>query len=656
MQTVENVVSFPSTAAAINAKFKELSQGELYVTDIPGDLLWESYLKAFPPGTDPMFRVRTEHDCSCCRNFIKNIGNVVNGDLVSVWDVEGLPEPYATVAAAMSRLVKSQPIISVFRTKQPSYGAEFTWEDTIKWHHFHGSINSQHKHSEADRIRGEVATVVGVFQRGLEELKPEAIAEVLDLIDSNSIYRGAEHKAVVVAFQNIQREYLKLDFKGRQLLAWKSYKEPCSRLKNTVIGSLIQDLSEGKDIENAVKSFEQKVAPENYKRPKSLITPAMIEKATATLKELNLESALHRRFAKISDVSVNNVLFVDNAVRGKMKDGSLAEVLASEVKTKTPQLDNATPISMSDFVSNVLPSAKSIDLFLENGMLNNFVSLTAPVADNPARLLRWGNDFAWSYDGNVTDSIKQKVKRAGGNVDAKLRVSLSWFNKDDLDIHVHEPNGNHIYFGNKQDKLDVDMNVSCPVRDAVENVSWNKMTNGTYSVVIHNYNRRESVDVGFIVEIETNGVLHSFSYDKPVVGNVDVFRFTVANGEVTNIIPSKCVSADTASKEKWGIKTNALVSVDSLMLSPNYWDDNKVGNQHWFFMLHDCKNPEPTRSLYNEFLHPNLEQHRKVFEILGDKMKCPVSDDQLSGVGFSSTRKDKVKVVVSKSRAYHITF
>ena len=28
------------------------------------------------------------------------------------------------------------------------------------------------------------------------------------------------------------------------------------------------------------------------------------------------------------------------------------------------------------------------------------------------------------------------VKRAGGNVTGKLRVSLSWFNHDDLDLHV----------------------------------------------------------------------------------------------------------------------------------------------------------------------------------------------------------------------------
>ena len=113
------------------------------------------------------------------------------------------------------------------------------------------------------------------------------------------------------------------------------------------------------------------------------------------------------------------------------------------------------------------------------------------------------------------------------------------------------------------------------------------------------------------------------------------------------------------SIEKWGLTTNNLVRVNTLLLSPNHWDDNSVGNRHWFFILDGCHNPDPIRGLYNEFLQPSLEQHRKVFEVLGDKLKCQPSDDQLSGVGFSSTRKDTAVVVVqsgTKKRPYKIVF
>jgi len=46
------------------------------------------------------------------------------------------------------------------------------------------------------------------------------------------------------------------------------------------------------------------VAPANYKRPKSLITKKMIADALKTVDKLNLRSAVDRRHANITDVSV----------------------------------------------------------------------------------------------------------------------------------------------------------------------------------------------------------------------------------------------------------------------------------------------------------------------------------------------------------------
>ena len=54
---------------------KEL--GNLFTVDLDKDRLYEHYLRAILPETNPMFRKRTEHDCSCCRHFIKSIGNVI---------------------------------------------------------------------------------------------------------------------------------------------------------------------------------------------------------------------------------------------------------------------------------------------------------------------------------------------------------------------------------------------------------------------------------------------------------------------------------------------------------------------------------------------------------------------------------------------------
>ena len=63
-----------------------------------------------------------------------------------------------------------------------------------------------------------------------------------------------------------------------------------------MIGTLLVDLASGVDLEAAVRSFESKVAPANYKRPTALITQSMIDSALEKLSELGLEDAVKETF------------------------------------------------------------------------------------------------------------------------------------------------------------------------------------------------------------------------------------------------------------------------------------------------------------------------------------------------------------------------
>ena len=82
---------------------------------------------------------------------------------------------------------------------------------------------------------------------------------------------------------------------------------------------------------------------------------------------------------------------------------------------------------------------------------------------------------------------------------------------------------------------------------------------------------------------------------------------------------------------------------------------NKTGNKHYFFMLNGCTNPEQANGFYNEFLSNGLTEHKKVFEVLSSKLKCPLATDQLSGLGFSSTVRNTL-LVKADSRPYCILF
>ena len=671
------MADFKPFARAVRKRFAEMAaEGALFCVASERDTIWLTYLNAFPEGSNPIYRTRQEHDCSCCRHFIYNTGNVVaiqNGALASLWDLNGLSEPYQTVADAMSAYVRSKPIRDTFLTRFATHGQlisrAFIDNNVVQFDHFSAEIPRDYVAQDVATRQGNDRTMHDVFVRGLTELKAEALSTVLDLIEQNNLYRGAEFKRQIVEFAALRARYAAiLDERERDIFAWSKLKEGPSvtRLRNTAIGTLLQDLSADVDLEEAVRKYEAIVAPQNFRRSTALISKAQVESAMAAIQALGLEPALERRHARYSDVPITSVLFVDNAVRGRLK-GGIESLLMQEVKDRVTDARTriAPEISIDEFVSHVLPNVQSVQLRLDNELLPNFMNLTAPVHEDAPPLFKWNNGFAWSYDGNVTDTIRDKVKRAGGRVEGvAMRVSLAWFKTDDFDLHCAAPAGREIYFGNKAGILDVDMNVRSEdaSHEPVENMRWIKPPeDGVYRFWVNNFTHRESVNAGFVIEIEGNGLsgietLH-YKKDIPHKGDVHVANILIDGGQIREIKPNLDLMAGPAQREHWGLKTLELARVNSIILSPNYWPDGQcgVGNKHWFFILDGCRNPLPVRGIYNEFLRSDLEKHRKVFEVLGDKTKCPVADEQMPGVGFSSTLRAKA-TVLANNRPYTICF
>ena len=581
-----------------------VKSGPVFVASVTGDRLYDAYLAAFPQGTNLIFKQKTEHDCSCCKSFVRHVGNVVNvaddGTVRTIWDdaAKNAPTPYSHVASVLRAEVLAHPIGGLFRVsvKETCFGATTSRSqdpDTKKvstWNHFHtGPIPSELRAASPGQVCGDYATTVAVFERGLTELSPEALETVLSLIDGNNLYRGEEHRGAVAKFQKAQRAYLALPEKDRRTFAWVHAADPAARFRNTVIGTLVQDMSAGVELEAAVRAFESKVAPQNYKRTTSLVTPAMVKKAMETIQSLDMENALERRFAVMGDISVNDVLWVDGAARPLMK-GGIGDVLMAHAKSthvSNGLAPNAENISIDDFMARVLTTAAGMEFLFKNEHVGNLMALTAPVNPEPRQLFKWTNDFAWSYGGNVADSIAERVKKAGGRVEgASLRVSLSWSNYDDLDLHIHEPAGRgvrglneHIFFGHKQGwtggTLDVDMNAGGRTsREPVENVVWTaSVPDGAYRVVVNNYNQREMTDVGFVVEVECGGKLSHFTYNKAVRSgqSIEIVTLHMKGGVIERVEAGDPAISTTAIKTtKWGLTTEQFVKVSAVTLSPNH--------------------------------------------------------------------------------------
>ena len=99
-------------------------------------------------------------------------------------------------------------------------------------------------------------------------------------------------------------------------------------------------------------------------------------------------------------------------------------------------------------------------------------------------------------------------KLKGGR--GELRINLSWTSLDDLDLHVYDPDENHIYYGEEEHtcqeslgKLDVDANAEAPrTRRPQENVFWSSNPpEGEYSVEVNNYSINQRKNCPFILTV-----------------------------------------------------------------------------------------------------------------------------------------------------------
>ena len=678
----------------------------LFEISLNKDALYELYLSSFPKGTNEIFRNRREFDCSCCRTFIKNIGNAVtikDNKITTIWDFETNDTTFQPVINALSKFIKSHLVSDIYVTKEKKIGTDKNFEKLAdgkitEWQHFFIDLDSKFVDtsgkSEGD-IKGEFRDTRNVFKRSLDEITEESLLTVLELISQNSLYKGEEWKAVLTEFLKYKKQYDKTKPEQKENYTWEQSVKvggSIGRIKNHSIGTLLINISEGMDLDLAVKKYEAIVAPSNYMRPQAIFTKKMLEDAKKTIQELGYMDSLNRRFATLEDITINNILFSNKDSAKRISGSDIFDEMSSNISVNPKKFSKVEEVSVDNFINNILPTVKELEVFLENKHTSNMVSLIAPENKDAKTMFKWDNGFTWAYSGNITDSdLTERVKAAGGRTDGVLRFSHSWNyegirNGSLMDLHVFMPgsnqsvtikNGKEVHDNYGNDKRvgwnhrnhhesggvqDVDYTAVAPVGYIpVENITFpsiDSLKEGIYIFKNHNWSLRQPTTGGFKAEVAFDGRIYKFER-KEALGNkewVTLAKLELKNGKF-NIL--EMMKNDTTPIEVWGIKTNQFVPVSVVCYSPNYWNEQDgVGHKHYMFMLKNCINSELPNGFFNEFLKQDLVQHKKVFEALGAKMAVKDINDQLSGVAFSSTKRNDllVKVKGQSERVIKIKF
>lgn len=656
----------------------------LYEVEVDKDELWNLYLDSFPAGTNPIFRQRRTYDCSCCRHFIKNVGPTVwiDGDLNlhTIFEFDTNSPVFQPVMDTLDTFIKSKAITDIYFNDSPKVGTDHNYEHCddgkiFTWDHFCLTLPRrcvEDRYAIATK-KGRIRDRRNVFKRSLDEISMDALDTVLELISSNTLYKGEEWGVTLRTFRTYKEFYDTLSDDKKGLYAWKESMtagDVIGKIRNHSIGVLLVDISEGMDLDAAVRRYENIVAPTNYKRPKAIYTKKMLADAQKTVAELGYMDSLPRRFATLDDITVNNILF-SNRDAAKRIGGTIFDEMMDDAAIDPKRFSRVEEVTAEKFVNDILPGAKSLEILLENRHAQNMVSLIAPVNKDAKSMFKWNNGFSWAYAGNITDSdIRANVKDAGGNIEGDLRFSIQWndtgvWSRNDLDAHAFGP-GLHIWYGRKGDMatggfLDVDIINPLQGKPAVENIAWGdrrKMIPGEYHFFVHQYNNRGGKD-GFRAEIEFDGKIYQYDYSKELRQGEKIPVATVTLNRDGTFSIEEHMKSTTSSRDVWGLKTNNFVPATVVMYSPNYWDDQQgIGHRHYFFMLKDCVNPENPNGMFNEFLKHDLDKHKRVFEALGSKLAVASTDDQLSGLGFSATKRNEliVKVKGVTERVFKVKF
>lgn len=646
---------------------ENMAPRKLFVVDCDWEELWNIYLNGFPAELNPMFRERRMLDCSECRSFFKRMANVVaidedNGEYITLFDGEtGLEKE---VFDELNEHVKSAEIKDVFMSDTKRIGVESNREiledgSLQTWYHFYADVPERcvGNLSEKAILRNNRI----VLENSTQKISEDAVDTVLELIASNSLYRGDQWEDVLKTFKDYLKEYDANEW-DENVFYWVKSIELGSllvRIKNHSIGVLLMDVTQGVPLDEAVTNYERIVAPTNYQRPKPIFTKRMLEEAQEKINELGFGESIYRRYANMADLSINDVLFANRDYTRDIQDNNnLFDKLRNMTVNKARNFDKVQEIALDDFIKYILPTAVEVELYLSYDLSNNFMSLIAPVNMDAPSMFKWDNPFSWAYKNNIADSLmKERVKALGGDVDVDLRFTIQWndneWDKNDLDAHCTTPEGEEIYYSHMKSSstkgwLDVDIIHPEKNKPAVENIQFkdrHQMVPGQYRFRVHQYTYRGG-DNGFKAEIEFDGKVFNFNYPMRLAQDEYVNVARVIVDEDYNFKMESFLDNQTSSVNEWNLIYNSFVPVSLICYSPNYWGDNAVGNKHVFFILKDCLNDGRPNPWFNEYLVSELRDHRKVTEALATIAKVEESDEQLSGIGFSFTQKNKVTLKV----------
>ncbi len=360
---------------------------------------WDAYLGGFPT-----YSARQEHDCNCCKSFMRQYGNLAyvteTGELSSaLFDKHTNYGDYrGPVRAIMSAVSYEYNSISrVFATKDRLVGRP----NVGGWSHFHFNAESNHVHRDPGHRRGQVHTNVDMLI-SLREIPKSDFESVVSVLRSGKLNRANQYIA--------QSEWLmKVLYSKSVNQLWAAAAVAPAGFCNVNsgnLGVLIDDIAaRGRFNMNAViAAHNARTRSDVYMRPTEAPKAGTLVQATKLVEELGVENSLLRRRASIHDLKT---LWSQSA---SPSPAAPSVGVFADVNTRRPSrpsmgnpIGGAERMTWARFSRTVLSG--TVDRIQVKPDGATFTGMVTEAIPGSPGILKWDNPVSWYvYSGSSSAS------------------------------------------------------------------------------------------------------------------------------------------------------------------------------------------------------------------------------------------------------------
>jgi hypothetical protein len=360
----------------------------LFATDLAGtSALFNTFLASLP-GEQQL------HSCTACRRFFKDYAHLVtigqDGSLTPVMWGSPVPLFYMKAADLLAEQVRTAKVTS------PSMSSARTWgiPETGTWTHFYVQPRASQvfRGNRALTDRQTMAAARESFRtvaQALADFSQPTMAEALRILENETLHRSERFIAPVrwlLELKQARRDAGSLRMRDNILwravaMAPEGYLHP----RASMIGSLLEDLEAAKPLHEVIRSFNAKVGPLDYQRPKAPPTVGNLAQAEALVTRMGVAPSLERRFARLDECET---IWTPAPERPAAPVGEVfGHLKPAKMKRPVPRSLPRQTMTWAKFADRVLSTAERIDFLIPH--TGAFIGLATAVHADAPPILKW---------------------------------------------------------------------------------------------------------------------------------------------------------------------------------------------------------------------------------------------------------------------------